>query len=271
MSKIAISSIAWSNEEEAEVANNLAKNGLKYVELAPTKIWQDPTKATDQEIKSVLDFWENHGIKVVAFQSMLFGRENLKIFSDEKTRQMTLDFLKEFIVLANKMGVSVMVFGSPKNRQKDTMSLKEANQIAVDFFRELGKTAKENNVYFCIEPNPTDYACDFITNSKQGVDFVREVNSDGIGLHLDIAGMTLAGDDIYQSIIDNSDVLKHFHISSPFLGDVNDSSEVNHADAVRGLKDIDYKGYVSIEMRPSSDVSNVQRALDAFKFAKKTY
>ena len=49
--KIAISNIAWQIEEEPAIANLLQQLNIKGVEIAPTKIWQNPLTTTDAEIK----------------------------------------------------------------------------------------------------------------------------------------------------------------------------------------------------------------------------
>jgi len=269
--KLTVSSIAWTNEEEKDVAELLQKLGVKYVEVAPTKLWDDPTKASDQDIKDYKAFWQSYGIEIVAFQSMLFTRADLKIFEDEENRQKTLTYLKDFTVLAGKMGAQVMVFGSPKNRQKGDMAIDEANRIAAEFFGEIGATASQNDVYFCIEPNPTAYACDFVTTAREGIDFVKSVDSDGFGLHLDIAGMTLAGDDVVASIKEAAPLLRHFHISSPMLEQVEDREDVHHRDAAEALKSIGYDRFVSIEMRPAVVGENVARVEKAVRFAQDVY
>lgn len=127
-----------------------------------------------------------------------------------------------------------MVFGSPKNRQRGEMSYAEAFDIAKEFFGEIAKVAHENGVVFCIEPNAPQYACDFVTTAREGADLVRAVNHPGLGLHLDTACMTLAGDDIAISIRENADILSHFHVSSPMLGLVESGSLVGHSSAALG-------------------------------------
>ena len=72
--KLAISNIAWTNEEEADVAARLRELGVRYVEIAPTKHWDDPTKATPEQINEYVEWWRGYDIEVVAFQSMLFAR-----------------------------------------------------------------------------------------------------------------------------------------------------------------------------------------------------
>lgn len=220
--KLVISNIAWTNEEEVAVAEKLQSLGVKYVEIAPTKKWTDPTSAPAQEIADYKDFWKSYGIEIVAFQSMLFNRPDLKIFESNENRQEALGYLKEFTRLAHDFGTRIMVYGSPKNRQRGEMDIEAANDIAVQFFREIGENAQKLGVKFCIEPNPTAYACDFVVNAQEGIDIVEEVNDKGFGLHLDIAGMTLAGDDVKESIRKAAPLLEHFHISAPMLGQVED-------------------------------------------------
>jgi sugar phosphate isomerase/epimerase len=147
----------------------------------------------------------------------------------------------------------------------------EAQQIAKEFFAALGEEAQAHDVQFCIEPNAPDYACDFITDAKQGIEIVKEVASPGFWLHLDIACMALAGDDVTQSIHDAADVIRHFHISAPMLGQVEASAAVPHRAAAAALRDINYQGYVSIEMRPGDEGTNVDRVERAVRFAKEVY
>lgn len=269
--KLAVSSIAWTNEEEAEVAELLRSLGVKYVELAPTKLWQDPTRAPEEEITRHKSFWLSYDIEIIAFQSMLFNRPNLKIFESASDREEAVVYLSNFAKLADAMGARVMVFGSPKNRQIGSMDANEANAIAKEFFTEIGDNASRCGVKLCIEPNPEAYACDFVTNAKSGIEIVKDVANDGFGLHLDIAGMTLAGDDIEASIREAAPYLEHFHISSPMLEPVEDRDDVKHAVAATTLRNISYSKFVSIEMRPGALGENVERVRKAVAFAQATY
>jgi len=269
--KLVVSNIAWTKEEEPKVAEMLRQLGVKFIEIAPTKQWPDPTKATHKDIEEYITFWQSYNIQVVAFQSMLFTRPDLKIFESDDNRRSTLKYLEDFIDLAGKMGAQVMVFGSPKNRQKGKMPNSEATTIAKYFFKALGDRAQQKNVCFCIEPNPQVYACDFITTASEGIRFVNEVDNTGFGLHLDIAGMSLAGDDIASSIKKAAPILRHFHVSSPMLEQVEDRADINHRDAAKTLKSIGYNGYVSIEMRPGQTGENIYRVEKAVCFTQSIY
>lgn len=269
--KLAISNIGWTNEEESAVAEYLQSAGVKYVEIAPTKRWTEPTAATDAEINEYKEWWAKYDITVVAFQSMLFAHPEYTLFGSDEDRDITEKYIADFIVLAGKMGAGRMVFGSPKNRQRGMMSLQGANAIANGFFDRLGGIALDNNTVLCLEPNAPQYNCDFITTATEGLTLVQDVDNKGFELHLDIACMTLAGDNVTESIQNASEHLKHFHISSPMLEQVEDRDDVAHRDAAQALRDIQYDGFVSIEMRPGNAGTNVDRVKKAITFAQDIY
>lgn len=269
--KLAVSNIAWTANEEPAVAKLLQELGVRYVEIAPTKVWDDPLAVSDEQIKAYVDFWDEYGITVVAFQSMLFPRPDLKLFESAENRAQTLAQLKKFIELAGKMQAGALVFGSPKNRQRGDMPADEAETIAAEFFGALGDHAAAHSTHFCIEPNAPQYACDFVTNAAEGSALVTAVNNPGFRLHLDIACMTLAGDDIARSITAAAPVLQHFHISSPMLEAVEERGDVEHQLAGDTLRTIGYDNFVSIEMRPGDEGSNAARVRTAVQLAQKYY
>lgn len=269
--KLAISNIAWTANEEPMVAKVLQDLGVQYVELAPTKVWDNPLTVTDEQIQDYLQFWADHGITVVAFQSMLFPRPDLKLFESADNRAQTLEQLKKFVELAGKMKAGVLVFGSPKNRQRGELPEAETQTIAQEFFGALGTCAEQNNTHFCIEPNAPQYACDFVSTAIQGIDLVTATNNPGFRLHLDIACMTMAGDDVAESIKSAASVLEHFHISSPMLDAVEERDDIAHAVAADALRSIGYDKFVSIEMRPGDEGQNVDRVKTAVALAQKYY
>lgn len=269
--KLAVSNIAWTNEEEVAAAELLQKLGVRYIEVALTKRWDDPTQASEEEIAGYKSFWNNYGIEIVALQSMLFNRLDLQLFESDENRQATLEYLQEFIAVAGNFGASAMVFGSPKNRQRGAMPYERAREVAIPFFDSLGTAALASKTVFCIEPNAPQYACDFVTNAQEGVELVKAVHNAGFGLHLDIACMTLAGDKVADSIKAAQAYLSHFHISSPMLEQVEDRDDVQHAEASAALREIGYDKFVSIEMKPGEQGENLARVERAVRFVQQVY
>lgn len=250
---LAVSNIAWHPEEELAVAKTLENLGVRFVEIAPTKVFEDPTDVSDVELRTYLSFWEDHGVSVVAFQSMLFGYPELSIFGEPSVTRATFERLTSFTELAGRMGARRLVFGSPRNRRRPTdMDPALVQDRAIGFFSEIGRRAEDAGVIFCIEPNPTRYGCDFVTTAAEGAQLVRAVASPGFGLHLDVAGMTLAGDRVDEEISASADILCHYHVSAPDLGLIEDEV-VDHRGAFAALRAVQYSHYVSIEMRSGEE------------------
>lgn len=269
--KLAVSNIAWPAEEETAVAAAMGSLGVAQVEIAPTKVFADPLVVPEEALHRYQQSWADHGIAIVAFQSMLFGRPDLTIFDDPVVRTATLDHLSAFLKLAGRFGAPSLVFGSPKNRiVPPWMSETEALDIAIGFFRELGQRAAEVGTCLVIEPNPVAYGCNFVTTAEQGIDLVDAVDHPGFRLHLDVAGMTLAGDDLGASVLAAGDRLRHVHISAPQLGRI-ETEAVDHGAAAAALVETGYDATVSIEMRPGEIGTAVARVTDAVSVARRFY
>lgn len=267
--KFSISNIAWDEEEDSSIKKILIDHCIDGVEIAPSKIWKNPIKAKNNDLIEYKKFWCKDGLNIISLQALLFGRPDLLIFKNNKRRE-TLDYLKKVIKIGSKLGAKILVFGAPKNRKIHELDTSKANQIAADFFYNLSKFAYEHSLIFCIEPNPIVYDCDFITNTKQGIDLVNEVNHPGFGLHLDSAGMTLSGEDIQDSLKKAIPYLKHFHISSPYLSEI-DKISVNHNLFSKILKKNNYQNYLSVEMKAGLGKSNLDTVKNNLKLVKTIY
>ncbi|HEY7310873.1 MAG TPA: sugar phosphate isomerase/epimerase family protein [Gemmataceae bacterium] len=269
--RLAISNIAWPAGADAAVAPLLRKHGVEGVELALTKIWPEPLDAPAAEVRAYRDGWEKQGVRIAALQALLFGKPHLTLFGSEPTRRRTLAYLSGTIERAGLLGARALVFGSPKNRQRQGLSLVEASALAVPFFRELGRVARQHGVYFCIEPNPPAYGCDFVTTVAEGIELVDAVGEEGFGLHLDTGGMSLVGDPPVSSIEAAGERCRHFHVSQPFLAEVCGGT-VAHAEFAEALRARGYQDWVSIEMGEAKEagawVGAVERAL---AFVTKAY
>lgn len=266
--KLAISNIAWQASEELQVADLLREMGVEGVELAPTKQWPQPLAATDVQVGEYRDLWARRGVRIVALQALLFGRTDLTIFESVATRKATFEYLSGMIRLAGKLGAAVLVFGSPKNRQAGALAPDAARAIAIPFFRDLAVVAADHQTMFCIEPNPTEYGCDFLTTSTAALDLIGAVNHQGLGLHLDAGGMNLAGE--FPTVVDRClPWLRHFHISEPHL-EVIGAGDTDHRGYAETLARISYGGWTSIEMRAAA-TGNVRRVADALTYAVDRY
>jgi sugar phosphate isomerase/epimerase len=183
-------------------------------------------------------------------QALLFGQPGLTLFDGAETAERTIDYLGRIIRLAGWLGAEALVFGSPKNRLAAGKPLAEVWGTAVGLFRRLGALAERHGTVFCIEPNPPEYGCDFVTRVAEGAALVGEVGHAGFGLHLDAGGMALTGD----SLVGLGPVRpRHFHISEPHLVPTG-TGGAPHTRYAEQLRRMGYDRWYSIEMRiPDAD------------------
>ncbi len=259
--KLSISNIAWPEEASDEVADLLREEQVTGIEVAPTKLLGPPADATDADINAKRDHWQSIGLPIVAAQALLFGRNELLLFADEQTRRQTLEHLKRVVRAVGKLGAKSQVFGSPKNRYRGTVSMNEAWPIAIEFFRELGETAVRFDTQVVLEANPVEYGADFLTNTIDTLQLVRDIDHPGIALHIDTACMHMAGDDPESIMKEAGPLFRHFHVSERNLGVVG-STPFPHEQFARALRSVDYQGWTSIEMRAPEPFT-----LDAIKHA----
>lgn len=262
--QIAISNLAWDVKQDSRVATLLQKLSIRHIELAPTKIWTDPSQVTESAAQAYRAFWNSNGVEILALQSLLFGRPDLALFANDEVRSDLMGYLTMQFRLAQWLGATRLVFGSPKNRLRGKMPIDEANKVAADFFHRAGEAAKKHGVQLCIEPNAPAYGCDFITTAEEGARVVDLSRSPNVKLHLDWACMELAGDSPDGCLKKYGASLGHFHLSSPKLASIDQRSEKELDHILTKLNaHSPHLDTVSIEMLGAGeDLSALQKALE---------
>ena len=268
--RLAVSNIAWEPEENEAVVEVLRGEGVAGVELAPTKWREQPYDASATDVAAYRRFWEDRGLRVVSLQSLLFGRPDLQLFGSAAARSALVDHMRRVIDFGSALGAHALVFGSPRNRQRGSLAMGEATAIAVEVFRELGEYAAPRGVAVCIEANPQQYGCDFVTTTAEAVALCERVNHPGIRINADLGGIALAGEDAFQAIDSAKAFIAHVHASEPHL--VGLGARADHSAATRALEAFGYTGWVSIEMRAlGAEGGNVGAVLKAIQLAKRAY
>ena len=255
--KLALSNIAWRADEEEGVRALLVEAGIDGVELAPTMIWPEPLGISEAEARTYRAKWEDRGISVVALQALLFGRPELTLFDGEERRLAMLEHLNAMARLGSFLGVGALVFGSPRNRCRGDLEPEQAMEIAECFFRAAGEGADDRGTCLCLEPNPPQYGCDFVTDSASALELVRRVDHPGFGIQLDTAAMSLVGDAPAATVHACRSSIRHFHASEAFLAPLGEALKsqrvVDHTACATALRAARYQGFVSVEMRRRED------------------
>ena len=266
--KLAFSNIAWPIAREEEILGILQHTGISGIEVAPTRLWPDWSGASPLAAATYAGTLAAKGFSIPALQAILFAKPELKLFGSDADREALSNHLQKVADLAAAFGAKSLVFGAPKNRQLGDLSPEAGFAIAREFFKTIAPHYERRGVCLCLEANPPAYACTFVTDSLSAAQLVRAVNSPGFGLHLDTACLFLAGEDTGAAIQNNLDILRHFHVSEPFL-DSFAHPKIDHTKVAAILRGARYREWISLEMRePDPPVSGVQEAAE---FLVQTY
>lgn len=268
--RISISNIAWDKQDDAQVYKMLHTHDIHELDVAPARVFDNPMEISKEQGQEFISLLETYGIKTVGMQSLLFGTNGLALFGDKVTRKATIEHLKKMMDYANKIGVTRLVFGSPKNRLVEGLSKEEVDQLCNEVFNELGDYAVSKNLYFCIEPNPINYGADFVTNTMDGIQLVKRINNPGFRLHMDLGTMIMNDENIEEVVKAGIDVTEHIHLSHPNLEQVIGYEEA-HKRLYKALVDNNYGGTVAIEMKNSGKPNNIDKVEETIVFIKSIY
>ncbi len=246
MFNLAISNIAWSIHNAPEVLNLLHSYKVSGIEVAPSKVWPGWEGASLKSAQEYRKFLADQGFEVPAMQALLFGKNHFQVF-DSSTHTEFLAHMRLAAEIANGLGAQALVFGSPKNRRRGRLGYLEAKKQAAGLFKELGKICQDNNCVLGLEANPAEYSCDFLNNTFDVVDFVNEVDSPGIKVHFDSGASFMNHENIVEALLLAGDIC-HYHISEPGLNNLG-AGQVDIAGGLKALKQLNYRRWVSIEMR----------------------
>lgn len=232
--RIAISNIAWDSAEDVAVASLLERAGVDAIDVAHSKYFPNAAAATGEEIARVRRWWADRGITITGMQALLFGTTGLNLFGALEARTAMLDHLRVICRIAEGLGATKLVFGSPKSRDRAGIADADVAHIAAGFFRDLGDIAADHGVCICLEPNPVRYGCNFLTTTDEAAAFVRALSHPAIRLHLDTGTIAINAEDAERVIGENADIVAHAHASEPDLLPLGDG-ETDHARMAHAL------------------------------------
>ena len=264
--RLAVSNIAWGAEDEEAVLVELRRGGVEGIEIAPTRLWPEwagATAASGAEVRRALG---ERGFVCAALQAVFFGLPQHTLFGSAESRRGFVDHLLFVAELAHALGAGAVVLGSPQNRRAGDLPREAAWAAAVDTFRRVAPDYAGAGVTLCVEPNPPEYGCDFITTTAEAVALARDVAAEGFAINLDAGTILLTTRDAGEARAARGHV-GHVHVSEPYLERVA-AADALHRDLGRALDESGYTGWRSIEMRRQEDaVEAVAVAIGAARAA----
>ncbi|SDJ10883.1 Sugar phosphate isomerase/epimerase [Halanaerobium congolense] len=262
---LSISNIAWTEVEDQKIYKLMRKYDFNGLEIAPTRFFDDPYNIEEKQILKLKNNITNQGFEIPSMQSILYGRSDLKLFDTPKKREELKRYLKKGIIFASKLNINNLVFGSPKNR---VMSEDNDYKIGIDFFSELADFAQINNTTISIEPNPKEYNTNFINTTREAINLVRDVNKSGFKVNFDLSTLILNGEKLSVLTEESINLVNHVHISQPYLNPILEGNIDLYKNLFAKLKELNYKNYISIEMKKVNDNNNVKNVEESLKLIR---
>ena len=259
--KYSISNIAWGAENDGKMYRILKENGFDGVEIAPTRIFTNPYDRLEEAHQYMYMLKNKYGLAVSSMQSIWYG-VGQNIFGTAEDRLFLTDYTKKAILFAESMNCKNLVFGCPKNRN---MPRGAGIGIAMEFFKTLGDFAYRHGTNLAIEPNPAIYNTNFLNFTKDACEFVREIDSKGLKVNIDMGTIIHNGENPHL-VKTYKTVVNHIHISRPHLAVIEPCREYRTLKKV--LAKTDYDGYISIEMKNTGDLQTV---VDKVKWLKEFF
>lgn len=249
--RLAMSNIAWAPEEASAAYTLIARHGARGLEIAPGIAFAgeaDPFVPSVGATNAFLREIGAYGLALVSMQSLLFGMGGAQLFGTTEERAAFDAGMERALILAGRLGIPNLVFGSPGNRACPPTV--DAAAQAGETFARLGDRAVSLGTRIAIEPAPAAYGTNFLNTAADVAAFVAALGHPGIGLNLDIGALLMNGEmvDVPQLIARAGAALAHVHVSEPHLAPAPASVETLMPIAA-ALAISDYPGWVSLEMR----------------------
>ena len=209
--------------------------------------------------------------QAVGLHWLLAKTEGLYLTSpDETVRRRTGEYLIELTDLCADLGGTVMVLGSPLQRNLlPGVSHEQAMAFAADVIRVAEPTMRERGVILALEPlGPAEG--DFLNTAASGIQLAKMVNSPNVRLHLDVKAMSTESQSIPDIIRHSAEWLQHFHANDPNLLGPG-MGEVDFEPIIAALDEVGYQGWLTVEVFDDSpgieaiceaSVATLRRCLD---------
>jgi sugar phosphate isomerase/epimerase len=222
--------------------------GYTGIEIAPFTLHTDARQITPQRRAEVRRQAEEAGLDVVGLHWLLAKTEGLYLTTpDAAVRRGTAQYIEELARLCRDLGGSIMVFGSPMQRNlMPGVSHEEAMKYAAEVFQAAMPVLEDLDVTLALEPlGPAEG--NFLLTADGGVRLAEMVGSPNCRLHLDCKAMSTEKGPIADILRRCSPWLVHFHANDPNRQGPG-MGELDFMPILSALGEIDYRGWVSVEV-----------------------
>lgn len=244
---MAICQEIFKDDDLPTACRRIRSLGYEGIELAPFMLARDLRALPHADIQVIKKTLDECDLVPVAFHWLLASPKGMSITSpDPAVRNETISFFTHLIKVAKQIGVPLLVFGSPAQRNIDpSWDPRESFERGVDFFREMAGYCGDSGMHIAFEHLGTAVT-NFGATFDDAMEIIHHVSHPAFGLHLDMKAMHSDRKTPGRQIHEGKDYLLHVHANDPnLLGPGMGDADIRPV--LEALLDIEYKGWISVE------------------------
>lgn len=239
--KYSVSNIIWTKGKNDffEFVKSVKENSLDGVELALNCIWEEPVSVSIQELHEIKSLVQDNELNISALHALTYTRPELSFFKDKSSYRLAVDYILNYIDIANELNVTNLVLGSPSLRKRHHKSYDECCHIFNEFLDEFDSFDSE--VILNVEPLSTTM-CEFINTLEEANQFSKKYKN--INVQLDTRVLIEQG----LESIPNDITFTHCQVGNPGMSFHEDNYNNSHSKYSNILKGFNYSGYIAAEI-----------------------
>lgn len=237
--------VDWDWERQCRC---IADTGYTGIEVAPFTLASRPEEVSPARRAELRKIAADHGLEIIGLHWLLAKTEGLHLTTaDSPTRRRTTAYLERLADLCADLGGTVMVFGSPAQRNlQPGVNREAAYDNAAGVFRAAMPRLEARGVSLCMEPLTTKET-DFCNSCADAFELIGMVDHPNFVLHQDVKAMLGEGRPLPELIRKYAPVTRHFHVNdSNLLGP--GMGETDYHPIFAALHKTGYEGWVSVEV-----------------------
>lgn len=237
--------VDWDWERQCRF---IAETGYTGIELAPFTLASRIEEVSAERRRELRQIAADYGLEICGLHWLLAKTEGLHLTTeDSAVRQRTAEYLNELGRACGDLGGTVMVFGSPFQRNlQPGVSRARAYENAAEVFRAIMPVLEDHGVTLCMEPL-TPKETDFCNSCADAAELIALVDHPNFQLHQDVKAMLSESRAIPELIAEYADVTRHFHVNdSNLLGP--GMGETDYHPIFAALQKSSYSSWISVEV-----------------------
>ena len=236
----------WKFGDVCRTVKGLGYDGL---EIAPFTLAPRITDVSPRERRELRAQVEDAGLETIGLHWLLAKTEGFYLTTpDAAVRRRTADYLVKLAEATRDLGGSLMVFGSPKQRDLlPGVTYERAFDLAAEVLSGVMSAIGDLGIDFCLEPLAPGET-NFLNTCEQANALIARVDHPRLKLHMDVKAQSgEPGATVPELITRHASKAGHFHaqdvnLRGPGMGDVD------FGPILKALVASGYDRWVSIEV-----------------------